>query len=106
MGETGTGKRIAVRDGDRVCWYDPDAVLHHFTNRPGGAPHRHSTVVLTRNGTWVLTRWSAWEGCQTKRTITTTEAHAWLNAATPAYQPDDLGEQGPAYAAYLAEREI
>jgi|TARA_R110000744_G_scaffold155215_2_gene270413 hypothetical protein len=109
MGEAGTDKpspRIAVMDGDRVCWYDPDAVLHHFTNRPGGDPHRHSTVVLTRNRAWVLTRWSAWEGCQTKRTITTAEAHAWLNAATPAYEPDDLGEQGPAYREYLTSQEV
>ena len=36
----------------------------------------------------MLTRWSAWEGCQTKRTITTAEAHAWLNAATTSAADD------------------
>ena len=28
------------------------------------------------------------------------------NAATPAYEPDDLGEQGPAYREYLTSQEV
>jgi hypothetical protein len=99
--------RIPVLDGETARWYDANRLIHDLDDRQSPGRSRGSRLRMTRIGIWVLSHWSNWEGEDpTDRTISPAEAHRWLSDRHPMYEPADLGLQGPAYAAYLAEQEI
>ena len=102
--------RTPVLDGNVTRWYDAGSLLHNLDERGDiheGGQSRGSRLRMTRKGTWVISPWSSWEGENPPdRTISTAESHQWLSKCNPMYEPSDLGPQGPAYAAFLAEQEI
>lgn len=99
--------RTPVLDGNITRWYDAEKLLHDLDDGRNHSQPTRSRLRLTRKGTWVISPWSAYEHDNPlDRVISAAEAYRWLSDRDPIYEPADLGPQGPAYAAYLAEQEI
>jgi hypothetical protein len=105
--EVHMSNRTPVLDGNVTRWYDAGSLLHDLDDGRMNSQSRRSRLRMTRKGAWVISPRSSWEGEDPPdRIISAAEAYRWLSDRDPIYTPADLGPQGPAYAAYLAEQEI
>jgi hypothetical protein len=100
-------ERTHVIDGAHTRWYDAKRLIHDLDDRQLPGQSEGSRLRMTRRGFWLVSNWSNWQhGNPPDRRVSETFAHKWLSKCYPMYEPSELGLQGPAYAAYLAEQEL
>jgi hypothetical protein len=81
--------RVALTDGR---WFDLDAASrfaegeyfdgHNYISKATGSQWEHEALYRTAGGSWILTRWSDWQGspAPTYEAIPDAAAAAWLAA--------------------------
>jgi len=83
--------RIVLTDGSGRYFYEDKATIYEEGTRWNGNNHislhtgsqwDHEKLIRTAGGTWILNRWSQWQGSQeTYEETTDEEAAVWLSIA-------------------------